>query len=87
MRNLGHPPNDNVTLRLGTMKIQQGDVRALLLSLENNFMAVCGNVKVANIEVGRQVGQLALGACLEVDEPEILMLNLASQNHESPSPR
>ena len=32
-----------------------------------------------------EVGQLPLGARLQVDEPEILMLNLSSQEHECPS--
>src|SRR6058998_121238 len=50
-------------------------------------MAIRRDVKVANVEVRSEVGQLPLGAGLQVDEPEILMLNLSSQEDESPSSR
>ena len=59
-------------------QIQQYYVRALLHSFEDNFTTVRGDVEVANIKVGREIGQLPLGARLEVDEPEVLMLNLSS---------
>ena|SRR5580658_9188511 len=68
-------------------KIHQNHVRALLHSFENNLTAVWGDVEIANVEVGSQVGQLPLGARLEVDEPKILMLNLSSQDHEGTSSR
>jgi len=45
-------------------------------------MAVGGCVEVGDVEAGRYVGELLLGACLKVDEPEILVLNLFSQEHE-----
>ena len=57
----------------------------LLHSFEDDFTAVWGNVEGANIEVGREVGQLSLGTRLQVYEPEILVLNLSSQEHERPS--
>ena len=53
-----------------------------LRPLENKFSAVRRDVEVANIEVGREVGQGALRACVEVDQPEILVFNLALQEHE-----
>jgi hypothetical protein len=68
-------------------EIEQHHLGALLHAFEDNFTAVSRNVKVANVEAGREVGQLPLGACLQVDEPEILMLNLSSQEHQCPSSR
>jgi hypothetical protein len=59
-------------------EIEQHHIRALLHSFEGNFAAVRRDVEVANVEVGRKVGQLPLGARLQVDEPEILMVNLSS---------
>jgi hypothetical protein len=66
-------------------EIQQHHIRALLHSFEDNFTAVWGDVEVANVEVTSEVSQLSLGARLQVDEPEILMLNLSSQEHECQS--
>jgi hypothetical protein len=60
-------------------KIQQHHFRVLLHSFENNVAAVRGNIEVTNIEIGSEVRQLPLGARLQVDQPEILMLNLPSQ--------
>ena len=68
-------------------QIQQDYVRALLHPFEDDFTTVRGDVEVANVKVGREVGQLPLGARLEVDEPEILMLNVSSQEHERLSSR
>jgi hypothetical protein len=59
-------------------EIEQHHIRAFLHSFEGNFTAVRRDVEVANVEVGRKVGQLPLGTRLQVDEPEILMLNLSS---------
>ena len=41
--------------------------------------------KVANIKIGREIGQLPLNSRFQVDEPEILVLNLSPQQHERPS--
>lgn len=59
-------------------EIHEHYVGALLHSFEDDFAAVRGYVKVADIEVGGEVSQLAFGAGFEVDEPEILMLNFSS---------
>jgi hypothetical protein len=67
-------------LRLG--KIKQNYIRVSLHSFQNYFAAIPGNVKVANVEVGSEVGQLALCARLQVNEPEILMLDFSSQINE-----
>jgi hypothetical protein len=65
--------------RLWSGEIQQHHVRALLHSFEDKLAAIWGDVEVANAEVGSEVGQLPLDTRLQVDEPEILMLNLSSQ--------
>ena len=67
-------------------EIEQHHIRTLLHSFEDDFAAVRGDVEVANVEVGSEVGQLPLGAVLQVDEPEILVLNLSSQEHECRPP-
>jgi hypothetical protein len=71
--------------RLISGEIKQHDIRAFLHSFEDDFTAVWGDVEGLNIEVGRKVRQLPLIASVEVDEPEILVLHLSSQEHESPS--
>ena len=68
-------------------KIQQHNIGALLRSFEDNFTAVWRDVEVANVEVGTDIGQPPLGARIQVDDPKILMLNLSSQEHETPSSR
>jgi hypothetical protein len=68
-------------------EIQQDHIGALLRSFEDNITAVWGDVEVANVKIRREVGQLGLGAGVEVDEPEILMLNLTSEEHEVASSR
>ena len=68
-------------------EIQEHHIRALLHSFEDNFAAIRGDVEVANIEVRREVRQLPFRACLEVDDPEILVLNFSSQKNEFPPTR
>ena len=68
--------------RLWSIQIHQHHFRALLHTFEDYVTAVWGNVKVANIEVGTEASQLPLRTRLQVDEPEILMLNLSSQEYE-----
>jgi hypothetical protein len=63
-------------------KIEQDHVRPILQAFQDNVAAVGGDVKVANIEVRREVGQLALAAGIEIDEPEILVLNFSLKNNE-----
>jgi hypothetical protein len=63
-------------------EVQQHDIRALLHSFDYHFTAVWGDVEVAYVEVGGEIGQLPLGTCLQIDEPEIFMSNLSSQEHE-----
>jgi len=46
-------------------------------AFENHFLAAWGDIEIANIEVWREVGEFALDACIEVDEPEILVFNFA----------
>ena len=63
-------------------KIQQHHIRMLLHSFDDNFPAIRGDIEVANVEAGSEPGQLALGTGLQVDEPNVLVLNLSSQKHE-----
>jgi len=67
---------------LSSGEIQQRPIGALLHSFEDNFTTIRRDVEVANVEVGSEVGQLPLGARLQVDEPEVFMLYLSSQEHE-----
>ena len=67
---------------LSSGEIQQRHIRALLHSFEDNFTTIRRDVEVANVEVGSEVSQLPLDARLQVDEPEVFMLNLSSQEHE-----
>ena len=67
---------------LSSGEIQQRHIGALLHSFEDNFTTIRRDVEVANVEVGSEVGQLPLDARLQVDEPEVFMLNLSSQEHE-----
>jgi hypothetical protein len=60
-------------------RIQQHHIRAFLLSLEDNFTTIGGNVRIADVEVASDAGQLPCGARVQVDEPEVLMLNPALQ--------
>ena len=66
-------------------EIQHRQIRALPHPFENNFTTIRRDVEVANVEVGSEVGQLPLGARLQVDEPEVFMLYLSSQEHERSS--
>ncbi len=52
--------------RLIPGEIQQYYIRVLLHSFEDDFTAVWGNVERANIEVGREVGQLLFGTGFQV---------------------
>src|SRR5882724_12842003 len=50
-------------------------------------MSVWRDVEVANVEVGSEVGQLALCTRLQIDQPEILVLNLSPQEDQRSPPR
>lgn len=71
-----------LSLALWPRQIEECDVGEILDSLEDDFVAVWGDVEIANVEVWREVGQLALGARVEVNEPEILVLNFTAQENE-----
>src|SRR6266853_1862743 len=68
-------------------EIQEYHIRELLHSFEDNFTSVWRDVEVANVEVCSEVGQLALLPRLQVDQPEILVLNLSAQEHQRSSSR
>jgi hypothetical protein len=76
-----------VEAELWSREIQQHYIRALLHSFEDNFATVWRDVEIANVEFGSEVGQPPLGTRLQIDKPEILVLNLSSQQHERTSSR
>ena len=67
-------------------EIDEHDFRVFLHALEDDLAAVWSNVEIPKVEVGRQVGQLALGSCLQIDQPEVLVLALSPHQHECVSP-
>src|SRR5882757_7534044 len=86
---LGRPgrTSHGIVRWLAPWKVEQNDFGMLLGALENELASVWREVEVANIEVGREVGQGALRACVKVDEPEIFVFNLTLQKHERLSSR
>ena len=78
----GNAPVSFQCMLLGSGEIQQYYLRTILHSFENDFLAVWRQIKVANVEVGRQVGQLLFSASLQVDKPKILVLDLSTQNYK-----
>jgi hypothetical protein len=63
-------------------QIQQHHIGALLNSFEDNFSTVCGDVEVANVELGAKIRQLSLDASLHIDKPKVLVFHLSSQQHQ-----
>src|SRR5882724_10782111 len=66
-------------------EIQQCHIGLFLHSFEDDFTAIRGNIESVDIEVGGKIRQLPLGTGLQVDEPEILVPDFASQNYQCPS--
>lgn len=54
----------------------------VLHSFKDDRAAVGGNIKTPNVEVCGDLGQLALGAGFQINEPEILVLNVTAQEDE-----
>ena len=75
-------PRLDETAGSGLWEIEECDVGEVLDSFEDDFVAIRRNIEIANVEVWSEIGQLSLGAGVEVDEPEILVLNFASQEDE-----
>ena len=69
-------------LGLWSREIQEDHIRVLLHPFEDSLTAVWRDVEVANVEIGSEIGQPSLGARLQLEKPEILMLNVSSQKHE-----
>ncbi len=57
----------HVQEELFSPEFQQHHIGVFLDTFENNVAAVWRNVEIANVEIGGEVGQLALGARLQVD--------------------
>ena len=62
------------------LEIDQHDIPVFLYALQHDLTAIWRNVEISNVEVGREVGQLALRSRLQIDEPEILVLYLAAHD-------
>lgn len=76
-------------------KIQKHHTRVLLYTFENYFPAIGGDIEVLNVKAGWKMGELLRIARLQVDAPQILMLDLslehnnrvpAGQNHNMSGP-
>jgi len=67
---------------LWSREIEQHHIRACLHSFNDNFTTIRRDIEILNVEFGSEVGQLPVRTCLKIDEPEILMLNLPSQQHK-----
>jgi len=61
-------------------QLQQHDIRVFLHPFEHDAVSAGRDVEVAYDKVRGQVGQLPLGARLEIDEPEVLVLNVAFEH-------
>ncbi len=71
---------------LWARKIKQRNVRAILYAFQNKFVAVGGDVEVANVEIRWEISQFTFGPGVQVDEPQILMFDVSSQDHECVAP-
>ena len=72
---------------LGAGQVRQNDLGALLHSFEDDLATVWREVEVLQVEVGGKIGQLALRACWQINEPKILMADLPAQEHQRTSVR
>ena len=63
-------------------KVEKGYVGALLYALQDQLVSIGRDVEVANVEVGGKIGELALSAGFEIDEPKIFVLDFAAEQDE-----
>ena len=54
----------------------------LLDAVEHDFRAVRRDVEVLDDEVARQLAEHALGAALQVDQPQVLVAEVTAQQHQ-----
>jgi hypothetical protein len=80
-------PRSEEIAGLWPWEIEKCDIGEVLDPFEDDFTAVRGDVEVANVEPGWEVGQLVFGAGRQINEPEILMLNFSAQKHECAASR
>lgn len=73
--------------RSWSREINQFYIRALLYPFEDNFMSVLRDIEILNIEIRREIGQLSFDTCVQVNEPEILVLEPSSEGDERVSAR
>jgi hypothetical protein len=54
----------------------------LLHSFDDHFTTVWREIEILNVECRSEVSQLPFGTRRKIDEPEILMLDLPTQDYE-----
>src|SRR5450432_2489067 len=64
---------------LRALQIKEHQIRTLLQSFDDHFPTVWRDIQILNVVFGSEVSQLPFGSRLKVDEPEILMLDLPTQ--------
>jgi len=62
-------------------EIQKYHIRVLLYPFEDRISAISGDIEVSNVKLRRQMSKLLRLAGLQVDSPQVLMLNRALQRH------
>ncbi len=62
--------------------LNQRQLRACLYAIEHNFRAAGRDVEVANDEILRKLGEHMPGTRLQIEEPEVLVGDFTTQNHE-----
>ena len=79
---------DDLPLRHGAAEtsapraLDHDDVGGLVHLFEDGFAAVWSNVEVAHVELPVEVGELTLRSGRQVDHPQILVSDFASQHDE-----
>jgi hypothetical protein len=57
--------------------------RSLLNTLKDDLIAAGGSVEIAYRRLRRQFAQLMIRARFQIDEPEVLAVYIAAQNHQA----
>src|ERR1700728_4431749 len=73
---------------MSTRSLDESDFRVLFHAIERDLAAVGGDIEVSsNLEIRRKIGELALSAGFEIDEPEILVADVAAKHHDGSTVR
>src|SRR5436305_439007 len=68
-------------------KFQEHDIRTLLNAFQYNLTPVRRKIKFPNVEIGREPGQLPLRTGLEINQPEVFVLYLSSEQNQRAASR